>query len=224
MARQATLRQAPDPQPGSAADVEHRAQAWEHQRHIARRCRECPLFANATQTVWGEGPIGARLMLVGEQPGDQEDVQGRPFVGPAGRLLDRALAELGWDRSIAYVTNAVKHFKWVPAPRGKRRMHKTPAQREADACEHWLESEIALVQPQAIVALGATASRQLLKRPVPVLRERGHWFKREDGLPVLVTLHPSALLRLQDDERDAGYAAWLADLRLASRHAGAAAR
>jgi DNA polymerase len=157
-------------------------------------------------------------MLVGEQPGDQEDLQGRPFVGPAGRLLDRALAELGWDRSVAYVTNAVKHFKWVPAPRGKRRMHKTPAQREADACELWLESEIALVRPQRIVALGATAARQLLKRPVPVLRERGHWLQRPDGLPVLVTLHPSALLRLQDDAREAAYAAWVDDLRLASGH------
>jgi DNA polymerase len=219
MSRQVSL---PEPdQSARATDAAQRTQAWERQRESARRCRECPLFANATQTVWGEGPIGARLMLVGETPGDQEDVQGRPFVGPAGRLLDRALAELGWDRSIAYVTNAVKHFKWVPAPRGKRRMHKTPAQREADACEHWLESEIALVRPQAIVALGATAARQLLKRPVPVLRERGQWLKRDDGLPVLVTLHPSALLRLRDDERDAGYAAWLKDLQRASRFAAA---
>jgi DNA polymerase len=225
MARQASLiDRMPDPKADGAAGVAQRAQAWDQQRQAARGCRECPLFAHATQTVWGEGPIGAPLMLVGETPGDQEDLQGRPFVGPAGRLLDRALAELGWDRSVAYVTNAVKHFKWVPAPRGKRRLHKTPAQREADACEHWLESEIALVQPQAIVALGATAARQLIKRPVPVLRERGHWWPRPDGLQVLVTLHPSALLRLQDDEREAGYAAWLADLRLASPHAGHAAR
>ena len=209
-------------EPARADDVAQREQAWAQQRDAARRCRECPLFANATQTVWGEGPVGARLMLVGEQPGDQEDTQGRPFVGPAGRLLDRALAELGWDRSIAYVTNAVKHFKWVPAPRGKRRMHKTPAQREADACEHWLESEIALVQPQALVALSATAARQLLKRPVPVLRWRGQWLERDDGRPVLVTLHPSALLRLQNDEREAGYAAWTKDLSLASRYAGSA--
>jgi DNA polymerase len=198
-----------------------RAREWESLREQARNCRACPLFAHATQTVWGEGPIGAALMLVGEQPGDQEDLQGRPFVGPAGRLLDHALAELGWDRSVAYVTNAVKHFKWVPAPRGKRRMHKTPAQREADACEPWLEHEIALVQPQALVALGATASRQLLKRPVAVLRERGRWIARPDGLPVLVTLHPSALLRLRDDEREVAYAAWLDDLRLANAHAGA---
>jgi uracil-DNA glycosylase len=219
MGRSASLLDLARPKTGNGADAGQRVQAWQHERDRARGCRECPLFANATQTVWGEGPIGAALMLVGETPGDQEDVQGRPFVGPAGRLLDRALAELGWDRSVAYVTNAVKHFKWVPAPRGKRRMHKTPAQREADACEHWLESEIALVQPHAIVALGATAARQLLKRPVPVLRERGQWLQRADGRPVLITLHPSALLRLQDDERDAAYAAWLKDLRQASRHA-----
>jgi len=222
MARQALLlERAPDPQAVPAADAAQRAHAWEEQRDLAHRCRACPLFAHATQTVWGEGPIDAPLMLVGEQPGDQEDLQGRPFVGPAGRLLDRALAELGWDRSVAYVTNAVKHFKWVPAPRGKRRMHKTPAQREADACEPWLEREIALVRPQALVALGATASRQLLKRPVAVLRERGRWIERPDGLPVLVTLHPSALLRLRDDEQEVAYAAWLDDLRLAGRHATA---
>src|SRR5262245_48233444 len=210
------LRRLPRPQP-AASDLERRGQAWEQERRRASGCRECPLFAMATQTVWGEGPIGTPLMLVGEQPGDQEDVQGRPFVGPAGQLLDRALADLAWDRALIYVTNAVKHFKWVPAPRGRRRMHKTPAQREADACNHWLESEIALVQPQLLIALGAVASRQLLGRPVAVLRERGQWFTREDGLPVLVTLHPSALLRLQDDERERAYAAWLSDLQLAGQ-------
>ncbi|HEX6720514.1 MAG TPA: UdgX family uracil-DNA binding protein [Burkholderiaceae bacterium] len=222
MARHALLSErALESKSSEPASAAQRASAWQEQREMARRCRACPLFAHATQTVWGEGPIGAPLMLVGEQPGDQEDLQGRPFVGPAGKLLDRALAELGWDRSVAYVTNAVKHFKWVPAPRGKRRMHKTPAQREADACEPWLEREIALVQPHALVALGATASRQLLKRPVAVLRERGHWIDRPDGLPVLVTLHPSALLRLRDDELEVAYAAWLDDLRLAGRLATA---
>ena len=160
--------------------------------------------------------MGAALMLVGEQPGDQEDLQGRPFVGPAGRLLDSALSELGWDRSTFYVTNAVKHFKWMPAPRGKRRMHKTPAQREADACLHWLEAEIALVDPKAIVALGATAARQLLGRPVRVLQERGRWLKRSDGRAVLVTMHPAALLRTDPAQRDRAYAAWLNDLRFAS--------
>jgi DNA polymerase len=201
------------------ADTGERERIWLSQRQLAASCRECPLGALATQTVWGEGPLGAPVMLVGEQPGDVEDLRGRPFVGPAGHLLDRALQELGWDRSLAYVTNAVKHFKWVPAPRGRRRMHKTPAQREADACEHWLEAEIALVQPQAIVALGAVAAHQLLKRPVPVMRERGHWLERPDGRGVLVTLHPSALLRLDPAERDGAYEAWLDDLRLASRYA-----
>jgi uracil-DNA glycosylase len=205
----------------NADERTRRELAWRAQREAAAGCRECPLWANATQTVWGEGPIGAPLMLVGEQPGDQEDVQGRPFVGPAGRLLDRALRDLGWDRSLAYVTNAVKHFKFVPAPRGKRRMHKTPAQREADACEHWLASEIELVRPRAVVALGATAARQLLGRAVGVLRARGSWLARDDGLPVLVTLHPSALLRSDPAERESAYAAWLQDLRQAQRYAAA---
>lgn len=151
-------------------------------------------------------------MLVGEQPGDQEDLQGHPFVGPAGRLLDRALADLDWPRDAVYLTNAVKHFKFEM--RGKRRMHKTPAQREAAACLHWLESEIEHVKPQAIVALGSTAARQLMGRPVAVMSVRGQWLEREDGRHVLVTLHPSALLR-QLEDRDAAYALWLADLRKA---------
>ena len=189
------------------------------QRRAAATCRECPLGALATQTVFGEGPTGAALMLVGEQPGDQEDLQGRPFVGPAGQLLARAMLKLGWPRDAVYITNAVKHFKYEP--RGKRRIHKTPAQKEADACLHWMESEIALVAPQAIVALGATAARQLLGRPVAVLRERGQWLQRADGMPVLVTLHPSALLRmdLDGDARDAAFNEWVADLERASRYA-----
>ena len=178
------------------------------------RCRDCPIGAHATQAVPGEGPLRARLMLVGEQPGDQEDLHGRPFVGPAGALLDRALAQLGWRRDELYVTNAVKHFKFEL--RGKRRIHKTPAQREAAACLQWLEREIELVRPGAAVALGATAARALLGREVGVLRERGRWQVRADGLRVLVTLHPSALLRLPDGERDAAFAAWLADLAVAS--------
>ncbi|MDQ0610847.1 uracil-DNA glycosylase family protein [Variovorax sp. W1I1] len=134
-------------------------------------CRECPLGERATQSVFGEGPVHARLMVVGEQPGDKEDLAGRPFVGPAGRLFDRAVAELGWSRERLYVTNAVKHFKYEL--RGKRRIHKTPAQREADACHHWLESEIALVEPVALLALGAVAARSLLGRHVAVMSERG---------------------------------------------------
>jgi DNA polymerase len=193
--------------PHAAASLADRARA-------ASACRECPLGALATQTVWGEGPVGASLMLVGEQPGDREDLEGRPFVGPAGALLDRALAELGWPRSLLYVTNAVKHFKHEP--RGRRRIHKTPAQREADACLHWLEAEIEAVSPRAIVALGATAARQLLGRPVPVLAERGRWQERADGLPVLVTLHPAALLRGDPAALDTGFAAWVNDLRAAA--------
>jgi uracil-DNA glycosylase len=179
------------------------------------RCRECPIGAGATQSVVGEGRLGARLMLVGEQPGDQEDLQGRPFVGPAGQLLDRALGALGWQREAVFVTNAVKHFKYEL--RGKRRIHKTPAQREIAACLHWLEDEIALVQPQAIVAMGATAARAVLGRRIGVPSERGHWLEREvDARKVLITLHPSALLRVLPPQRDEAYALWLRDLALAS--------
>jgi DNA polymerase len=191
------------------------AGALDSLRDAAAGCRECPLGFHATQTVWGEGPPHAPLMLVGEQPGDQEDRIGRPFVGPAGQLLARAMEELGWPRDALYVTNAVKHFKFEM--RGKRRMHKTPAQREAAACLHWLESEIAHVKPGAIVALGATAARQLMGRPTPVLANRGRWLTRADGLEVLITLHPSALLRMTGEDRDEAYAQWLADLRLASK-------
>jgi uracil-DNA glycosylase len=184
-------------------------------RKAAAGCRECPLGEPATQTVWGEGAPRAKLMLVGEQPGDREDIEGRPFVGPAGRLLDRALEALGWRRDTLYVTNAVKHFKFEV--RGKRRLHKTPAQSEASACHHWLESEIAAVRPAAIVALGAVAARSVLGRQVSVMRERGQWLERGDGIPVLLTLHPSALLRGDRSELEAAFETWLADLRNASR-------
>ncbi|HEU4458487.1 MAG TPA: UdgX family uracil-DNA binding protein [Methylibium sp.] len=197
----------------STLDPDDADGALEAQRDAAAGCRECPLGALATQTVWGEGPAGSRLMLVGEQPGDQEDLQGRPFVGPAGQLLMRAMTELGWPRDAVYITNAVKHFKYEM--RGRRRIHKTPAQKEADACLHWLESEIALVRPSAIVALGATAARQLMGRPVAVTRERGQWLVRGDGTKVLITLHPSALLRMEPDQKEAAYEAWLNDLRRA---------
>ena len=191
------------------------AGALDSLRDAALGCRECPLGFHATQTVWGEGPLRAPLMLVGEQPGDQEDRQGRPFVGPAGQLLARAMEELGWPRDALYVTNAVKHFKFEM--RGKRRMHKTPAQREAAACLHWLESEIEHVKPGAIIALGATAARQVMGRATPVLANRGQWLTRPDGLKVLITLHPSALLRMTGDDRDEAYALWLADLEVASK-------
>ncbi len=181
------------------------------------RCRECPIGEHATQSVFGEGPAGAALMVVGEQPGDQEDLRGRPFVGPSGQLFDKAIAELGWPRERIYVTNAVKHFKFEL--RGKRRIHKTPGQREAAACLHWLEAEIAQVKPRALVALGATAARALLGRPVAVTRERGQWHTSPRGDQVLVTLHPSALLRGDPAQHAEAYAAWVADLALAAEYA-----
>jgi uracil-DNA glycosylase family protein len=178
-------------------------------------CRECPIGEFATQSVIGEGKLKPKLMLVGEQPGDQEDLQGHPFIGPAGKLLARALGEAGIPREQVFVSNAVKHFKFEL--RGKRRIHKSPAQREIAACHHWLEDEIALVQPTALVALGSTAARSLLGRAVPVMAERGKWLPRADGREVLVTLHPSALLRVYSEDREAAIEAFVADLRQAKR-------
>ncbi|MDQ2926599.1 MAG: UdgX family uracil-DNA binding protein [Pseudomonadota bacterium] len=183
-------------------------------REALERCRECPIGEHATQAVPGEGPQHARLMFVGEQPGDQEDRQGRPFVGPAGQLFSRALEQLGVERREVYISNTVKHFKFDL--RGKRRIHKTPTQQDAAACLHWLESEIALVDPGALVALGATAARQLMGTTIAVTRQRGQWLKRADGRRVLVTLHPSALLRMAPEDKEAAYAAWLDDLRRAT--------
>jgi len=175
------------------------------------RCRECPIGEFATQSVIGEGSARARLMLVGEQPGDQEDLQGHPFVGPAGRMLAKALQEVGIPRTQVFVSNAIKHFKYEL--RGKRRIHKSPSQREVAACLHWLEDEIALVRPRALVALGATAARSLLGRAVPVLASRGQWLPRPDGRQVLITVHPSSLLRAASPEdRAAAFAAFTADL------------
>ena len=153
-------------------------------------------------------------MLVGEQPGDVEDLRGEPFVGPAGALLREAFAALGWDPSSLYLTNAVKHFKYEP--RGKRRMHKTPAQQEADACLQWLEAEVRTIQPRAFVALGATAARSLLGAPVKVTAHAGRWLPRPDGRPVLIALHPAAILRADPAAREAMKAGWIASLRPAS--------
>ena len=165
-------------------------------RAAARKCRDCPLWKNATQTVCGEGNGHARILLVGEHPGDQEDREGHPFVGPAGRILDQGLSEAGIDRRKVYVTNAVKHFKWEP--RGKRRLHKTPAQREIAACHQWLAGEIEAVKPVLIVALGATAAKALLGPGFRITQQRGQ-VQRRQGLPdVLATYHPSFLLRVKD--------------------------
>lgn len=163
----------------------------------AAGCRRCPLWKDATATVWGEGRAGAPIMLVGEQPGDQEDVAGRPFVGPAGQLLDRALAEAGLPRDRLYVTNAVKHFKFEP--RGKRRIHQRPNAGEVDACRWWLDREIALVRPRLVVALGATAARGLFQRAVSIGQERGRPLPFGEGRQALITVHPSYLLRLPDE-------------------------
>src|SRR5437879_5524238 len=167
-------------------------------REDAKRCQDCPLWANATQTVFGAGDEHAKVMLVGEQPGDEEDRQGLPFVGPAGRLLDRALEAAGVEREQVYITNAVKHFKWQL--RGKRRLHKTPAQREIEACHQWLEGEIAAVKPHVIVCLGSTAAKAVISKNFKVSVERGRFVERPLAPYVFATLHPSALLRVQEEE------------------------
>lgn len=212
-----TVRLLPRAVRPDALDVQAPIDSLDALRAATQRCRACPIGQHATQAVCGEGPLQPALMFVGEQPGDQEDLQGRPFVGPAGQLLDRALDRLGIARDTVYVANAVKHFKYElqDALRGKRRIHKTASQREAEACRHWLDDEIRLVQPRALVALGATAARALMRYDVAVTRERGQWLRRADGLPVLVTLHPSALLRVAPAEEAQARRAWLADLKRA---------
>jgi len=181
-------------------------------RKEARGCKACPLWETGTQTVFGEGPEDAELMLVGEQPGDQEDKEGRPFVGPAGRVLDRALEEAGIDRSIVYVTNAVKHFKWEP--RGKRRIHAKPTWSEMMACRPWLESEIEAVQPRVLVALGATAGQSLFGKQFRVTKQRGDWVESDLAEYATGTIHPSAILRQRDDEsRHAEMARFVDDLK-----------
>ncbi|MFF7974571.1 UdgX family uracil-DNA binding protein [Streptomyces sp. NPDC007905] len=187
-------------------------------RRAAAGCRGCPLHRDATQTVFGQGSQDARVMLVGEQPGDQEDRQGRPFVGPAGRLLDRALAEAGIDPGEAYVTNAVKHFKFTRAEPRKRRIHKAPSLRETTACGPWLAAELAIVEPELIVVLGATAGKALLGSSFRVGEVRGTVLEREiHGRPerLVPTVHPSSVLRAED--REGAYQGLVADLKVAAR-------
>jgi DNA polymerase len=175
-------------------------------------CRRCPLYKNATQVVPGEGPARARIMMVGEQPGDKEDLAGHPFVGPAGRILDQAIADAGIERSRVFVTNAVKHFKFEP--RGKRRLHKRPNAYEIDRCHWWLDLEKAIVKPDLIVALGATAVRSVLGRPLAIGKIRGRPIELETGGRMIATIHPSYLLRIED-ERDkvAQYKMFVRDLK-----------
>jgi uracil-DNA glycosylase len=183
-------------------------------KKAARGCRNCPLWQNATQTVFGEGKARAKILIIGEQPGDREDRVGRPFVGPAGKLLDRALEDAGIARADMYVTNAVKHFKWEPV--GKRRLHKKPSPREIAACRPWLEAEIRLVRPTTIICLGATAAAAVMGPKVRVLRDRGHALSSALAQNVFVTVHPSLLLRVSD-RNDAAeqYELFVRDLRAA---------
>jgi uracil-DNA glycosylase len=177
-------------------------------REAAKVCHGCDLWRNAAQTVFGEGPSDAQMMFVGEQPGDQEDKAGRPFVGPAGRIFDQALEQVGINRSSVYVTNAVKHFKWQP--RGKRRIHQKPNAAELAACRPWLDAELAVVQPRVLVCLGATAAQALLGRAFRVTKQRGTPVDSPLAEVVMATIHPSAILRAED--RDAEYAGFVADL------------
>lgn len=185
-------------------------------RAQAHACQRCPLWKPATQTVFGQGPADARLVVVGEQPGDQEDLAGRPFVGPAGQLLDQALQTVGLDRSTLYLTNAVKHFKFEP--RGKRRLHRRADAAEQAACRTWLDAELDRIRPQRVLCLGSLAAEALMGRGFRLLQERGRWFERADGSRCLATVHPAYLLRLPDEAaRAAAYQAFLADLRIVAQ-------
>jgi len=183
-------------------------------RSAAATCKACHLWERGTQTVFGEGEEGAELVLVGEQPGDKEDLEGAPFVGPAGRLLDAGLEAAGIDRRLAYVTNVVKHFKWEP--RGKVRLHKTPNAAEVHACRPWLEAELRTLQPSVLVCLGATAAKALLGASFKVSEERGRFVPSDLAPSVLATVHPSSILRTDGPEREAAMGAFVDDLRVAA--------
>jgi uracil-DNA glycosylase len=184
-------------------------------RNEARRCTRCPLYKIGTQTVFGEGPERAKVLMIGEQPGDQEDLAGRPFVGPAGKLLDKALVEAGIDRDEVYVTNAVKHFKWKPA--GKRRLHQKPNSREIAACRPWLDAELELVQPEIVVALGATAAQALMGRDFRVTQQHGQVLAVSWTKAFLATVHPSSILRTPPPGRDEAYAQFVSDLKVVAK-------
>jgi uracil-DNA glycosylase family protein len=200
---------------GTAASLVPARPTLRSLRAAAAGCRACPLWKRGTQTVFGEGARGAPLVLVGEQPGHEEDLEGRPFVGPAGRLLDKALAEAGIDRRLAYLTNVVKHFKWEP--RGKRRLHVKPNALEVGACRPWLEAELAVLRPQVLVCLGATAAQALLGRTFKVTRQRGSFVPSPLAPKVLATVHPSSILRAPDEEtRREDMRRFVRDLRVAA--------
>ena len=222
MAKRPPRRPRLDPQPGQPVpELLPPRPTLPAVREVSKGCKACDLYKRGTQTVFGEGPSRAEIMLVGEQPGDSEDLAGHPFVGPAGRLLDRALEEAGIDRSRVYVTNVVKHFKWEP--RGKRRIHAKPNAGEIGACRPWLDTEIALVKPRVLVCLGATAAQALLGRGFKVTRQRGTFVESTLAPLVTATIHPSSILRAPDDEsRREEMRAFVADLRrIAKRLASA---
>jgi len=202
----------------SMAQPPEKARSVEQLREAAATCRACDLYLNATQTVFGEGEEHSRMMLIGEQPGDQEDLQGKPFVGPAGRLLEKALDEAGIDRRRVYVTNAVKHFRWTR--RGKRRLHEKPNAGQVRACRPWLEAEIEVVRPRMLVLLGATAAQSVMGPAFRVSKQRGEVLESPFGIPVVATVHPSSILRATDDEsRDAAMTAFIKDLLVAAKQA-----
>ena len=204
---------------GSAADFIPLKPTLPKLREAARRCRGCHLWIPATQTVFGEGPSDAEVMLVGEQPGDLEDRAGHPFVGPAGKLLDAALLEAGIDRTRVYVTNSVKHFKFVPIERG-RRLHKKPNAGEIRACHPWLDQEMRLIQPRIIVALGATAAQALLGKTFRVTQDLGKPIPFELAEAVIATVHPSSVLRAPDDKREEARREFIADLKQVAAYLG----
>lgn len=189
--------------------------SYESLKAASKGCMGCELFRDATQTVFGEGDIGSGVVFVGEQPGDEEDIEGHPFIGPAGRLLDRAFEEAGIDRSRIYLTNAVKHFKW--RPQGKRRLHEKPKASEIAACDPWLRAELILTQPRILVCLGATAAQSLFGRDFRVTQERGRWFQADFAEYAMATVHPSSILRTPTDQREHEYRAFVADLSLAAK-------
>jgi uracil-DNA glycosylase len=214
----------PEPQSPTTPRPSTRTRSISALREDAAHCRACPLWKNATQTVFGEGRSTARIVFVGEQPGDREDLAGKPFVGPAGQLLDRALQQAGVNRAATYVTNAVKHFKFEP--RGKRRIHKKPNEQEISACHQWLDQELHAIEPELIVALGATAARAVFGKATAIGKNRGHIISKpplgtDIAADVLVTVHPSYLLRVPDEDRDAAFAQFVDDLKLARKYAPA---
>jgi uracil-DNA glycosylase family protein len=206
----------------SAAQFLPEQRDLESLRRAAAGCRGCDLWNTATQTVFGEGPPDADIVMAGEQPGDQEDKQGRPFVGPAGRLLDRALEAAGIARESVYLTNVVKHFKWEA--RGKRRIHKAPSQIEIAACRPWFAAELDVITPQILVLLGATAAKSVLGSSFRVTRERGQVIDSPMGIPALATVHPSSVLRARDDDREQAMDGLVRDLRVVSEWVSARER